>query len=248
MSTIAAVQPSSVEYKWQPAHFATQIAPWWHTALLAGLFLAMAAGGAFFQRRAHAQPSLLSEHPRVWPLYLSLIAMEWGLFYFVWKGGLRRTGTTIRSVIGGSWARLRDVVTDLGFAAALWCIWALFERGWDRWLGPEHAASIHPLLPQSALEIALWVGVSISAGFCEEFAFRGYFLRQFQAGSRRSWIAVILQAQLFGIAHGYQGAEACVKIVIFGLLYGSVAVWRKNLRPGMMAHAATDILGGVFGV
>jgi hypothetical protein len=33
---------------------------------------------------------------------------------------------------------------------------------------------------------------------------------------------------------------------VLGALYGSLALWRKSLRPGMMAHAWSDILSGTF--
>jgi hypothetical protein len=39
-----------------------------------------------------------------------------------------------------------------------------------------------------------------------------------------------------------------VKIAIFGAMYGLLAIWRKSLRPGMMAHAWSDILSGIFGI
>ena len=124
----------------------------------------------------------------------------------------------------------------------------LFEIAWNRWLGPEHAASIQTYLPQRVLEIVLWIGVSISAGFCEELVFRGYFQRQFETFTRSRWIALFLQAVLFGIAHGYQGVEACAKIAFFGVLYGLLALWHKSLRPGMIAHAGSDVLSGIFGI
>jgi hypothetical protein len=53
---------------------------------------------------------------------------------------------------------------------------------------------------------------------------------------------------LFGVSHGYQGVEACVKIAIFGGLYGFLALWLGSLRPGMIAHGGSDILSGIFGV
>jgi hypothetical protein len=53
---------------------------------------------------------------------------------------------------------------------------------------------------------------------------------------------------LFGISHGYQGIEACVKIACYGALFGLLALWRRSLRPGMVAHAGSDILGGIFGI
>jgi uncharacterized protein len=223
------------------------VAPWWHTALLTALFLGMAVGGAFFQRHARSEPGMLQQHPRVVPLYLSLIAMEWGLFYYVWKG-LRSSGTKLRDLIGGQWKSARDVVVDAGLAVGLWAVWIVIEKVLDRWFGAAHAASIKTLLPQRAIEIFLWIGVCISAGFCEELVFRGYFQKQFEGFTHSRWIALVLQSLLFGIAHGYQGIQACVIIVFFGLLYGLVALWRKSLRPGMMAHAFSDILSGIFGV
>jgi hypothetical protein len=117
-----------------------------------------------------------------------------------------------------------------------------------RWLGSGHAASIQTLLPRSAMEIFLWIAVSISAGICEELVFRGYLQRQFEAFTHSRWIALILQAALFGISHGYQGVEACMKIVAFGGLFGLIALYRGSLRPGMMAHAWTDIMSGIFGI
>jgi membrane protease YdiL (CAAX protease family) len=245
MATIAAPRLESPEIESQSPKL---VAPWWHTALLITLFLGLALGGAFFQRHARAEPAMLQQHPHTAPLYVSLIAMEWGLFYFVWKGGLRRTGTKLSALIGGRWASAKDVLVDCGLALGLWGVWRLVEMGWDSWLGPQHAASIHTLLPQRAVEIVLWIGVSISAGFCEEFVFRGYFQRQFQVFAHSRWIALGLQAMLFGIAHGYQGMEACVKIAAFGALYGLFAMWRKSLRPGMIAHAGSDILSGIFGI
>jgi hypothetical protein len=186
------------------------------------------------------------QHPNVVPLYLSLIAMEWGLFFYVWKGGLRRSGTKLRDLIGGRWQSLRDVAMDATLALGIWTVWMILEKGWDHWFGPEHAASIQTFLPRRGVEILLWVAVSVSAGICEEVVFRGYFQRQFEAFTGSKWIALFLQAVLFGISHGYQGAEACVKIAIFGALYGLLALWRGSLRPGIIAHAGSDILSGIF--
>jgi len=224
------------------------VAPRWHTVLFVALFLTLSLSGALFQREAHSQPGRLLQHRHVAPLYLSLIAMEWGLFFYVWKAGLYRSGTKLCELIGGRWRSPKDVAVDASLAIGLWTAWMIVERGWDRWLGPAHAASIQAFLPQRAGEILLWVGVSISAGICEEVVFRGYFQRQFEGFTRSKWIALFLQAALFGISHGYQGLEACVKIAIFGALYGLVALWRRSLRPGMMAHSGGDILSGIFGI
>lgn len=223
------------------------IAPWWHTALLITLFLGMAVAGALFQRHARANPGMLQQHPQVVPLYLSLMAMEYGLAVFVWKGGLRRTGTRLSEVIGGKWTSAKDVLVDCGLALGLWSVWELVERSWNHWHGASHAASIQTYLPQRALEISLWLGVCLCAGFSEELVFRGYFQKQFEAFTHSRWLALLLQSVLFGVAHGYQGIEACVKIACYGALFGLLALWRRSLRPGMIAHAWSDILSGIFG-
>jgi membrane protease YdiL (CAAX protease family) len=137
---------------------------------------------------------------------------------------------------------------DLLLAAAIWGLWTLIQLAWNRWSGPSHAASIQTLLPRGAVETMLWIGVSVSAGICEELAFRGYFQRQFTALARSRWIALFVQAVLFGVSHGYQGVEACAKIALFGLLFGALALWRGSLRPGMVAHAWGDIASGIFGI
>jgi membrane protease YdiL (CAAX protease family) len=224
------------------------VAPRWHTVLFVALFLALTVCGALFQQEARSEPGRLLRHPPVVRLYLSVIAMEWGLFFYVWKGGLRRSGTKLRELIGGRWQSPKDVAVDASLALGLWTVWTIVERGWDRWFGPAHAASIQAFLPQRAGEILLWVGVSVSAGICEEVVFRGYFQRQFEVFTRSQWSALFLQAALFGISHGYQGLEACVKITLFGALYGLLALWRGSLRPGMIAHAGSDILSGIFGI
>ena len=239
MATVAIV--SKVEVSHPKA-----VAPRWHTALLVALFLSLTLSGAFFQRAAHSQPERVLQYPHLVQLYLSLIAMEWGLFFFVLKG-LRRCGTKLRDLIGGRWCSLKEVAIDAGLAVGLWSVWTIVEKGWDRWLGPAHAASIQTFLPQKAGEILLWIALSVSAGICEEVVFRGYFQKQFEAFTHNVWIALLLQAILFGISHGYQGLEACAKIAVFGTLFGLLAHWRKSLRPGMITHAGTDILGGIFG-
>ena len=224
------------------------VAPPWHTALLVIFFLALTVGGAIFRRETHAASGIARTHPHVAPLYLSLMAGEWGLLLYTWRAGLRRTGTRLRDLIGGRWSRPRDVLVDAAFAAGLWGCWVGIDAALGR-LWPTHdPSSVGYLLPRGVLETALWIGLSISAGICEEAVFRGYFQAQLGALTRSAWAAVPLQAALFGISHGYQGVTACLKIVVFGLLFGAFAVWRRSLRPGMIAHAWTDIAAGTLGV
>jgi len=200
------------------------IAPIAHTIALVLLFLVMAAGGAIFQQRAAAHATTLPAPSRPTTLYLSLIAMEWGLVLYVVRGGLRRTGTSLRDVVGGRWSRPRDVVRDVVVALAAWGVWTLFSWIASRAAGPEHAASVRSLLPRHPIDLALWVALSLSAGFAEELVFRGYLFMQFRALIRSPGLALIMQSVLFG----------------------ALALMNRSLRPGMIAHAWTDIAAGLF--
>jgi hypothetical protein len=223
------------------------IAPLWHAGLLVAIFAGLALSGALFQLQAKVDPQMLQQHTNIVPLYLSLLAMEWALFLYV-RRGVQLTGFSLRALIGGDWTSARGVAVDFSLALGIWVLWTLVQLTWDHLLGPSQAASIQILLPQGAAERVLWIAVSASAGICEELTFRGYFQRQFAALARSRWVALFLQAALFGIGHGYQGVEACAKIALFGLLFGVLALWRNSLRPGMVAHAWGDIAGGIFGI
>ena len=86
--------------------------------------------------------------------------------------------------------------------------------------------------------------MSATAGFCEEVIFRGYLQRQFGAMTGSVAAGIVLSAIAFGASHGYEGGARMVLLAIFGLMFGVLAVWRKSLRPGMIAHAWHDAFSG----
>lgn len=222
------------------------IAPVWHTVLLVAYFLGLALAGAAFQASSGANGHVSGPSPPHLLLYLTLLGGEWALVLYLWRGGLRRTGTPMRELIGARWGSTRSVARGIALGAGLWVAWALVSFVWDRLLGAGDAASIESFLPTRAVEYLVWTLLSLSAGFCEELLFRGYLMRQFTSWTRRPWLGIVLQAALFGISHGYQGAVACAKIALFGLVFGWMAHWRRDLQPGMIAHSITDIVGGIF--
>src|ERR1051326_6332034 len=102
------------------------VAPWRHTALLIAFFILMAAGGAALQYRAGPRADIVEHRPNVTLLYLSLMAGEWGLLYYVWKGGLRRSGITLLQLVGGRWKSVRAVLVDVVLAVGIWILWQGF--------------------------------------------------------------------------------------------------------------------------
>ena len=100
------------------------------------------------------------------------------------------------------------------------------------------------LAPNTRLELGVWFLLSSTAGFCEEFIFRGYLQLQFAAMTRSMLAGALLSAVVFGASHGYEGGARMILIGIFGLMFGLLAWWRRSLRPGMIAHAWHDALSG----
>jgi len=125
-------------------------------------------------------------------------------------------------------------------------LWEGTAYGVARLLGPDSAKTVDSLLPQTLLEILLWVATSITAGICEEMVFRGYAQRQLQALSGSVMVAVLGQGLVFGLFHSYQGWKNVIVISVLGVLYGTLAAWRGNLRANIVAHAWTDVWEGWF--
>jgi len=216
-----------------------------HTLILALIFLIVAAAGAYSRARAGttgANPASGSSGPTV---YLSVMVGELALIYYVWRGTRRHLSAPIATLIGARWESVGAFVRDVLLAAALWGAWLGLELVLSRILPSTHGAP-DGLLPEGMLNQSLWVTLSISAGVAEEIVFRGYFMRQMRALTGRTWVALLLQAAIFSVAHGYQGVSACVKIAGFGMLFGLVALWQRNLRACIIAHAWTDIAAGLL--
>jgi membrane protease YdiL (CAAX protease family) len=168
-------------------------------------------------------------------LYASVIGGELLLLRYVSKG-LR--GLTLTELIG------RRTLIDVVIAAAFWfgARYLLFLLRHTIGLGDDHTSH---LLPSGIVESVLWIGASITAGLVEEVVFRGYLQRQFAAWCHSIVAGVILQAIMFGAAHGYQGVRSMSLIAVYGLMFGVLAWWRRSLVPGILAHGWTDIFSGL---
>ncbi len=218
------------------------VASWRHFGVLVAIMLVVAVQGLVLQSKQSVADAS-SNHLVV---YVSLIIMEWALVYLVWRG-IRKTNTKLSDLVGGRWTAPRDVVRDIALGFLLWLILVGIAITWKLTAGGGGLSeSVAAALPKSPAEQIVWVFVSISAGIAEEIVFRGYCQRQFEALTRSQWSALGLQALLFGVTHGYQGVDAMARITVLGLAFGLMAVWRRSLRPGIIAHAWTDTASGLF--
>jgi uncharacterized protein len=181
-------------------------------------------------------------------LYASSIVFEFAMVGYVWLFGLRLRGKRMRDLIGGKWEHPKDFFRDVGVALVFWgvVLMVLLVTGIILRPNPTALKALKLLVPQTGIEMIGWIALAATAGFCEEFLFRGYLQRQFLALTGKQGVAVALQAVVFGAAHSYQGWKGAITITVYGALFGALAVTRKSLRPGMMRHAAQDTFSGIL--
>ena len=214
------------------------IAPWWHT----GIVLLVLAAVTLLAIRTHGTSTAGQDRHGGIALYISVIVFEWALFCLAYAGTRKRIA--LRELIGARWAGRAAFVRIVLITIAFWFIWEGSGRAMHRLLGSSDTRNVTSMLPRTALEVFVWILVSISAGICEEFVYRGYLQRQFAAMTRSTAAGLVLQAIVFGVSHGYQGWKQVVIISVLGALFGLLAQWRRSLVPGMAAHAWADIYSG----
>ncbi|MGA8088721.1 MAG: type II CAAX endopeptidase family protein [Terracidiphilus sp.] len=189
----------------------------------------------------------LASHRQAIPIYLGAILMDWALFYYCWSS-VHHYGGSLWTLSGGRWLSWKDVLLDMGIMVPFLVIWEGTAYGvsklMDGTAAPGSAKTVDSLLPQSLIEILIWIATSITAGVCEEMAFRGFLQRQLHALSGNIAVAVLGQGLVFGLFHSYQGWRNVVVISVLGMLYGALVAWRRNLRVNIVAHAFTDVWEG----
>ena len=183
------------------------------------------------------------------PLYLFIIAAEWLAVFFIWLGR-RWGGASLRTLAGDFAPTWRSILRDLGLAVAFLIVanvvLGLESSLLTRFLqGPSNEA-MRAFLPQGGVESAVFLLLTITAGLCEETIFRGYLQWQFTEWTKSAAAGIALQGILFGAYHAPLGLVSVITNAVCGaLLYGTLAAWRRSLRPGMIAHTVGDAVGAL---
>ncbi len=235
-----------------PAEEKKLLAPVWHTVLMVVLMLANSAITFMVSSRLTSHgAAAITDRTRIIE-YSASIALELFLVVLLWVG-LRLRQTRIRDLIGGRWSTPEDFLIDLAIAGCFWFVAYGILIGLSFVLGLAKTAQIEEakklaqaLAPHSAGALLIFIVLSITAGFVEELVFRGYLQRQIGALAGNIYAGLIVSAIIFGAGHGYEGTRRMFLIFIYGAMFGLLALWRKSLRPGMMAHAWHDAFQGII--
>jgi CAAX protease family protein len=216
------------------------VAPAWHTVVLLLILFVF----SFASAHAGSLTPFGAKVGRAFG-YVLVIVFEWALVAFIWLG-VKQRGLRIADLFGGRWARPLDILRDFLIAVGfLIVVTGGLLGALDHFLKTAPNQAIRSLLPHGPIELVLFLMTSMTAGFCEELIYRGYLQRQFTALTDAVTGGIIIQAIAFALCHSYQGWKHVLLIAVLGAMLGLLAHWRKSLRPGMIAHALQDGVGGI---
>ncbi|MBC8065288.1 MAG: CPBP family intramembrane metalloprotease [Chlorobia bacterium] len=108
----------------------------------------------------------------------------------------------------------------------------------------QFTGKIADLMPRTRKELVLFGGVSLTAGFCEEFLFRGYFVWAL-APWLGWWGAAALSLLIFAAGHSYQGWNGVIRTGIVGAIFTLVVAMSGSLWPAIALHALLDLGQGI---
>jgi membrane protease YdiL (CAAX protease family) len=221
--------PRALVAKPPPAPVPPPVAHWAHTLALFGVLLLTTFLG-------HSRGAALAtvDTPHI-PRYITSITLEILLLGSVIAGIYHRG-----AFFAQAWrSRRYNGWTNVGLGLALYLAGnvAIIAVSLALYKTPlQHQRNtdvVMALLPHTVNQFLLWFCVSLSAGVCEEFIFRGYLLQQLTAWFRRPVLAIVVAGLLFGCVHLYEGLGAILPLAALGIVYGFAARWLKgDLRPG----------------
>jgi CAAX protease family protein len=183
------------------------------------------------------------QHTRAFLKFCFILAsFLWVCFVIAFVGIRRRGRITWQEVVGAKWKSWQATIRDLGIALGALLTMAVIGNLSNAVLGPlQHdAAAFHWMVAQNIIEALAFLVAALTAGFVEEFLFRGYIQRQCLALCGSTILASALQVLIFTQGHFYQGWIRLVPVLLIGVVLTIVALWRKTLIPGMMAHGFGD--------
>lgn len=193
------------------------------------------SGGAYSRSRFYRRSMI-----ELW--LLTLVVLSWWL----WSG---RAVTAVGLGVPGGWPFWIGAILAIAMAAALGLQVAAVRSSAEARAQVQRQFRGVPALmvPRDSSERRLWVGLSLTAGLCEEVFYRGFliwYLMMWLQGTA----AVLLSAVVFGVAHLYLGwGVGVLRATIAGVVLGVAYLVTGTLWVPIAMHAIVDVTSGLTG-
>jgi uncharacterized protein len=108
-------------------------------------------------------------------------------------------------------------------------------------LNPEKLKRVGDFFPKTTSQRLLFIITAFSAGFCEEYIYRGFGIRALESNRVKTWLALIITSIFFTFIHGIIAFQKFPFYFVPGLLFGLLFLWTKNLKLPIIVHSLIDL-------
>lgn len=115
---------------------------------------------------------------------------------------------------------------------------------WVLWNSPPDPVKLKKIgdfFPKTTSQRILFVFVALSAGFCEEYVFRGFGIRGLEKAGLPLWLAFLITSVCFNFIHGAVVLKKFIFYFVPSLIFGLLFIWTKRLEIPMIIHALIDL-------
>jgi membrane protease YdiL (CAAX protease family) len=127
----------------------------------------------------------------------------------------------------------RGLVPDIGIGMGLGVLWITVY-------GLMDVVSWQKMFTLGSAKL-ISVPASLSAGFCEEFLYRGFLFSVLAAAGAGKASRLVIASIAFGLAHCYWGPWGMAWTTMLGFTFALVVLWRGNVWPAILAHTLLDL-------
>ena len=207
------------------------------------LMLLVAGLGSLLAARGALVTTPMPNVSRILFVYLPTVIVSWSMAFYCFRIGRKKN--VLSELVGKRWTTPARALVDLLLGFSLLVFIDGSETIYSHFSHVSSNPAVLAILPQTISEnTCAWVVLASSVGFCEEVIYRGYLRTQFTGFFNSLTVGVVVQALLFGIAHGEQGIATAIRFAIYGIGFGLIAVKRRSLLAGIACHIAIDLSSG----
>lgn len=115
-----------------------------------------------------------------------------------------------------------------------------------RAMGLRESTLVLHLMPRTARDRLAFAGVALTAGFTEEFVYRGVALWGLAGWlGQGPWASAAITSAAFGILHRYQGLIGILRGTALGFVLAGTVILGGGLPAAMGAHAGVNLILGL---
>jgi membrane protease YdiL (CAAX protease family) len=192
--------------------------------------------------------------PRKIGVYQTLCGWLWTATIVAWLAVGWRTLFTIDAGAGQiSWIHISPVRYAIGTVLALLAgavllpilivSWKQLTRQPRKYNSAGALQALAWFLPATWRERRWYALLSVTAGICEEFLFRGFVLQYLHVSPWKVnlTVALVISAVIFGFQHLYLGLTGAAQTMVLGFLLGLLYLVSGNLLLPILLHAVADL-------